>query len=219
VLDAASARGYEYIAITEHAEDLVMNGVGREALLEQRAELASLAESYPDMTLLHGIELNIGPEGGLDYDQDFRMSFDWCVAAVHSHFDLDRAAQTARVVRAMQDPAVHVIGHLTGRMIGRRPGIDLDIDAVLEAAGETGTAIEINSALQRLDAATDVLRRARELGVMFVISSDAHHVDQLERTEWGRRQARRGWVDRSRIANTWPRERFLSWIRDSRPAA
>ncbi len=219
VLDAASARGYEYVAITEHAEDLTMNGVGREALLAQRAELRALESVYPHMTLLHGIELNIGADGGLDYDAEFRGSFDWCVAAVHSHFDLDRDRQTARIIRAMEDPAVHVIGHLTGRMIGRRPGIELDIDAVLEAAGATGTAIEINSALQRLDAATDVLRRARELGVAFVISSDAHHVDQLERVQWGRRQARRGWVDRRRVANTWPRDQFLAWVRGMKAAA
>src|SRR5690606_30275794 len=113
-------------------------------------------------------------------------------------------------------PAVGVIGHLTGRYIGKRPGIELDIDAVLEAAVETGTAIEINSSLHRLDASADVLRRARELGVTLVMSTDAHHVDELDRMQWGVQHAARGWVDTGRVANTWPLERFLAWARHKR---
>jgi len=218
VLSHASARGYTYLAITDHAENLAINGVPRSALLEQRAELERVQENYPDMRLLHGCELNIGPEGDLDYDQDFRLGFDWCVAAVHSHFDLPRAQQTKRVIKAMQDPAVNVIGHLSGRMIGKRPGIDLDIEEVLAAALETNTAIELNSALPRLDAALDVLRRARELGVTLVISTDAHHVDELDRMRWGVRWALRAWVDKRRVANLWPRERFVSWAATKRHA-
>ncbi len=216
VLNAARDRGYEYLAITEHAENLVMNGVSRERLLVQRAELAAIQSQYPTLKLLHGIELNIDAEGGLDYDQDFRSSFDWCVAAVHSHFDLSLVQQTSRIVKAMQDPAVNVIGHLTGRMIGRRPGIEIDIGVVLEAAALTGTAIEINCALPRLDAATEVLRRARELGVTLVMSSDAHHFSELSRMQWGVQHAARGWVDKATIANTWPAARFLEWVASSR---
>jgi len=141
---------------------------------------------------------------------------DWCVAAVHSHFDLDQATQTKRIIAAMEDPAVNVIGHLTGRMIGKRPGIEIDVDAVLQAAVETDTAIEINSALPRLDAASDVLLRARELGVIFVVSTDAHHTSEQRRMEWGARQCQRGWVDKARIANTWSRETFLEWANKKR---
>ena len=104
------------------------------------------------MALLHGAELNIGRDGGLDYDAAFRRTLEWCVAGVHSHFDLDRDEQTRRMLAAMEDPTVHAIAHLTGRRIGRRPGIELDVDAVLQKAVETGTAIEINAALGRLDA-------------------------------------------------------------------
>lgn len=208
----AAKRGYEYLAITDHAEDLAINGVSREQLMEQRLELASLQERYPDLRLLQGSELNIGPEGGLDYDREFRLGLDWCVAAVHSHFDLDRERQTRRILAAMEDPAVNVIGHLSARMIGRRPGIELDIEAVLRQAVRTNTAIEINSALPRLDASVDVLRRAHDLGVIFVISTDAHHVDELDRTRWGAQHATRGWADVQRIANTWPREEFLAWV-------
>ena len=207
----AAARGLSYLAVTDHGEDLGINGVSRPRLLAQRAALRELAAAYPELDLLHGVELNIGPHGSLDYDSAFRASFDWCVAAVHSAFDQDRATQTRRIITAMEDPAVNVIGHLSGRMIGRRPGIELDLEAVLAAAARTGTAIEINSGLNRLDAADDVLRRARHRDVAIVVNSDAHHVAEYDRLQWGVQQAQRGWVDRARIANTWPAERFLAW--------
>ena len=193
--------------------------MSRERLLAQRAALRALDAAYPRLRLLHGVELNIGPDGSLDYDAAFRASFDWCVAAVHSAFDLDRAAQTRRIIAAMEDPAVNAIGHLSGRMIGRRPGIELDIDAILAAAAHTGTAIEINGSLNRLDAAADVLRRARTLAVTIVVNSDAHHQREFDRLHWGVLHAQRGWVDRERIANTWPAERFLAWAAHARSAA
>lgn len=215
---AAAARGFAYLAVTDHGEDMGMNGVDRERLLAQRAALRTLDAAHPKLRLLHGVELNIGPDGSLDYDADFRASFDWCVAAVHSAFDLDRAAQTRRIVAAMEDPSVNAIGHLSGRMIGRRPGIELDIDAVLAAAERTGTAIEVNGSLSRLDADEDVLRRARALDVTIVVNSDAHHQREFDRLRWGALHAQRGWVDRDRIANTWPAERFLAWAAHRRPA-
>ena len=215
---AAAERGFSYLAITDHGEDMGMNGVSRERLLAQRAAIRALDAAYPRLRLLHGAELNIGPDGSLDYDAAFRASFDWCVAAVHSAFDLDRAAQTSRIIAAMEDPAVNAIGHLSGRMIGRRPGIELDIDAILAAAARTGTAIEINGSLNRLDAATDVLRRARAHDVTIVVNSDAHHQREFERLHWGALHAQRGWVDRERIANTWPAKRFLAWAAHQRGA-
>jgi DNA polymerase (family 10) len=218
IVARAAERGLTYMAITDHGEDLVINGVGRDDLVRQRETMAKLQDTYPELRLLHGCELNIGPDGGLDYDEDFRMGFDWCVAAVHSHFDLDQAKQTKRIIEAMQDPAVNVIGHLSGRMIGKRPGIELDIDAVLQAAADTNPAIEINSALPRLDAASEVLRRARDYEVTLVISTDSHHVDEMIRMQWGALQAQRGWVDRSRVANTWSRDQFLAWARETRGA-
>jgi DNA polymerase (family 10) len=211
VVAAAAERGYAYLAITDHGENLAFNGVSREKFLEQRKQIDALRPRYPKMTLLQGAELNIGPDGGLDYDEAFRRGFDWCVAGVHSHFELEAPAQTKRVMTAMEDPTVDAIAHLTGRRIGRRPGIELDIDAILQKAVETGCAIEINAALGRLDASSEVLYRARELDVTFVISTDAHHTRELARMEWGVLQATRGWVEPMRIANTWPKERFLEW--------
>jgi DNA polymerase (family 10) len=193
-----------------------MNGVGRDELRAQRKQMDALAKRHPELTLLHGCELNIGKDGGLDYDAEFRRELQWCVAGVHSHFDLDAEAQTRRILKAMEDPAVDAIAHLSGRRIGRRPGIELDVDAVLKQAVETNTAIEINASLGRLDASSEVLLRARGMPVTFVVSTDAHHTRELARMEWGALQAARGWVDPERVANTWPRERFLEWLRERR---
>lgn len=216
MVEAAVARGCRYVAITDHGEDLRINGASREAMLAQRAHLQRLRQRYPEVSLLHGCELNIGPEGSLDYDDEFLAGFDWCVASVHSHFRLERAEQTARLLRAMRHPAVSAIGHLQGRRIGRRPGIDIDVDAVLTAAAQTGTAIEINCHLDRLDATADVLRAARGRDVAFVIDTDAHRLHELAYVVNGVRQAERGWVPAERIANTWPPERFLEFVRAKR---
>jgi len=208
----AAQRGLEYIAITEHGEDLAINGLSREAVAAERVEIARLRQEHPGLAILHGAELNIGPEGGLDYDDDFLMAFDWCVASVHSHFDLPAARQTERLLTAIAHPAVNAIGHLTGRMIGRRPGIELDVDAVFDAAEAAGTALEINAHLDRLDVPSDLLRLARErLGLRFVISTDSHQVDEYDNLQWGVANARRGWVEATRVVNTLPPSEFLAW--------
>jgi len=211
---AAQERGYEYLAITDHAEDLAINGLSRERMLEQREALAGLEGSM--MTVLHGAELNIGRKGTVDYDPGFLAGFGWGVASVHSLFDMPAAAQTERLITAMFDPAVNAIGHLSGRRIGRRPGIEFDVDAVLTAAAESRCAIEINCHLDRLDATAEVLRLARDRDVLFTIATDAHDARELANTRWGTRHARRGWVERDRVVNTWPKRRFLEWVEEKR---
>lgn len=211
MIRAAAGRGLEYLAITDHAENLAINGADREQMLAQRERIRELQQDFPEMRILHGAELNIAPDGSLDYDFDFLQGYDWCTASVHSHFDLPAARQTERLLAAIRHPAVNVIGHPTGRRIGRRPGIEFDADAVLSAAGETRTALEINSHLDRLDAPAELLWEARGRDVLFVISTDAHRVSELGQSKWGIRQSRRGWVPKSQIANTWPAPRFLEW--------
>jgi DNA polymerase (family 10) len=212
VIAGAKARGYRALAITEHAEG-TLSGVGREALLEQRERFRAVQVELGDtLRLLHGVELNIGPDGELDYDLEFRQGFDWCLASVHSHFELDRAAQTRRVLKAMADPSVRMIGHLSARMIGHRPGIDLDLDAVFEAAEKTDTALEINGALPRLDMSVEALRRVRARAVPLVLTSDAHHAQELERIRFAALNAERASIDPERVINTWPKERLLSWL-------
>ena len=216
VVAAAEARGYACLAITDHAEGLAFNGVSREELAAQGRQIEALRSRHPGTTLLHGAELNIGPDGSVDYDAEFRRTLDWCVAGVHSHFELDGAQQTRRVLAAMEDPTVHAIAHLTGRRVGHRPGIEIDADAVLKKAVETGTALEINVSLGRLDLSSEVLLRARGLPVVFAVGTDAHHARELARMDWAPLHAARGWVEPARIANTWPRERFLGWLQERR---
>jgi DNA polymerase (family 10) len=210
---AARARGHRVLAVTDHAEG-TLSGVGREALLEQREKIRALQQSLGDsFTLLHGVELNIGRDGQLDYDAEFRRGFDWCLASVHDNFELDRAAQTRRIVTAMQDPSVRMIGHLSARMIGGRPPIELDLDAIVAAAEATDTALEVNGALPRLDLSVEHLRRAGQGKVTFVLSSDAHHTDELSRIENARMNVERAWIDPERVANTWSAERLAAWAR------
>ncbi|HVU51201.1 MAG TPA: helix-hairpin-helix domain-containing protein [Polyangia bacterium] len=209
---AARARGYRAMAVTDHAEGTV-SGVGRERFLDQRAKVRALQAQLGDsFELLHGVELNIGKDGELDYDLEFRRGFDWCLASVHDHLNLDRAAQTKRVVAAMRDPTVRMIGHLTTRMIGARPPIDLDADAVLAAAEETGTALEINGALPRLDLPIDWLRRAAGRRIDFLLDSDAHVVDELERASHAKRHAERAGVAPARVINAGDGERLVGWL-------
>lgn len=215
---AVADRGLEYVAITDHAENLTINGVSRPGMLEQRRRLRELNEHYPDMALLHGSELNIGADGSLDYDREFLLGFDWCVASVHSHFRRDVAEQTTRIIEAMRHPAVNVIGHLLGRRVGKRAGIDVDVDAVLDAAVETGCALEINSNLDRLDAPAEIIREGAKRGVTFVISTDAHAPRELAYHAYGVRQARRGALPKDLVANTWLKARFLEWARAKRSA-
>jgi DNA polymerase (family 10) len=217
MVEVAAARGYDYLAITDHGEDLAINGSTAEEFLDHRGAIEALQPEYPDLTILWGCELNIGADGGLDYDADFRALFDYTVASVHSHFDGPQRQQTERLVQAIADPTVDSIGHLTGRYIGRRPGIEIDVDIVIEALLHFDVALEINGALQRLDAASDVVRRAVERGVKLVINTDSHHTSELGRMEYGVLTAQRGWAPRDQVINTWPREDLLGWIEVHRP--
>jgi DNA polymerase (family 10) len=211
MIEAALARGYEYVAFTDHGEDLAINGSSREVMLEHRDRIRLLQESYPGIRLLFGCELNIGPDGDLDYDAEFRREFDYCVASIHSHFDLSRDQQTARILGALADPSVDAIGHLSGRYVGRRPGVDLDVDVVLEALAVTGVALEINGALDRLDASAEVIRLAMGGEVDFVIDTDSHHTVDLVRMGYGVTYAQRGWVTTDRVINTKPMAEFVDW--------
>ena len=199
------------LAITDHAEG-TLSGVGREALLEQRARIRALqAELGDSLTLLHGVELNIGADGELDYDLEFRRAFDWCVASVHDHFELDRAAQTKRIVTAMHDPSVRMIGHLSARMIGARPA-----DRPRSRRDRRRRRGDRHRARgeRRLPAPRPVGRgaaTARDRDVTFLLTSDAHHADELERVSFAALNAERAWLDPERVANAWSAERLIGW--------
>lgn len=210
MVEAAIGVGYEYVAFTDHGEDLAVNGSSRAEMLAHRENIRRLDDHYDEITLLFGCELNIGPDGDLDYDSDFRLEFDWCVASIHSHFDLPADRQTARILSALQDPAVNAIGHLSGRYVGRRPGVELDVDAVLEGLRITGVALEINGALDRLDATTEVTRAAIGRGVEVVIDTDSHHPRDLVRMDYGVQYAQRAWVGVSQVLNARPVEDVIA---------
>lgn len=217
MLDAVVARGLSYIAITDHAENLVMNGLSRERMLDQRDEIESLRSAYPTLTILQGAELNIAPDGSTDYDPEFLAGFDFGVASIHSAFDLSSDDQTERLLTAIANPAVNVIGHPSGRMLGKRAGVEFDSDAVFAAAAATGTALEINSHLHRLDLSAPMLRRAMETtDVLFAISTDAHHTSALDHHRWGVAQARKGWVPAERVVNCLEPDLFLTWVEEKR---
>ena len=209
---AAESKGYEYIAFTDHGEDLKINGSTREQMLEHKDNINNLQVQYPNMKLLFGCELNIDANGNLDYDKDFREIFDYTVASVHSHFDLSQEEQTMRIVKAVSDPTVNSIGHLTGRYIGKRPGIDLNIEILLEALLKFDKALEINGSLQRLDASSEIAKQAMSKGVKLVINTDSHHVSDLQRMEFGVSTAKRGWVNKELVINTWPYQKFITWL-------
>ena len=212
MVEAAIGAGWEYVAFTDHGEDLAINGSSRDQMLAHRDQIRDLDSSYPEIRLLFGCELNIGPDGDLDYDSDFRLEFDYCVASIHSYFDMSPDQQTTRILTALQDPAVNAIGHLTGRYVGRRPGVELDIGVVLEALALTGVALEINGALDRLDATSEVARRAMSVGVDVVIDTDSHHTRDLVRMDYGVRYARRGWVTADRVLNARTVDQLLARV-------
>jgi DNA polymerase (family 10) len=213
MLDAICARGLEYVAVTDHAEDLAINGLSRDEVLAERVEIDIQRERFDDLVILHGAELNIGADGSIDYDDEFLEVFDFGVASIHSHFDLSEAEQTNRLLTAIAHPAVNVIGHPSGRKIGHRPGVEFDASAVFSAAAETGTAIEINSHLHRLDLAAPLIRSAMEVeGLMVAISTDAHHTSELANIRWGVAQARKGWVPVGRVLNSLPMAELRAFI-------
>lgn len=216
MIAAAIAFGHGYVAVTDHGVDLSINGSTAEEMLEHRDRLRQIQEDHPEIRIMFGCELNIGPDGSLDYDEDFRREFEWNVASVHSHFDLSAEEQTVRLIKAISDPTVNAIGHISGRYIGRRPGIEFDVEPVLEALEIADVGLEVNGALERLDAASDLIRQAIRAGVRLVISTDSHHVSELARMEYGVRQAQRGWATAADVANTMPVDDLLDWSRARR---
>jgi DNA polymerase (family X) len=193
---AARARGYSYLAITDHSHYL------RDERLEAQAkELAALGAQLKPFRLLHGIEVNIRANGALDVPDEILAGLDWVVASIHAAFS---TSPTERVLAAMENPHVDVIGHLTGRKINKRGPMDIDLERVFEKAAETGTALEINSQPDRLDLRDADARLAGERGVRIVVSTDAHSVGALGYTTLGIGQARRAWLTKDQIVNTRP---------------
>ncbi len=209
--------GHEYLAIADHSQSLgVARGLSLERLAEQRAEIARVDAELEGFRLLSGVELDIKQDGSLDYPDEVLAQFDFVTASIHSGFQQEAERLTERVIRAMRSPHVDCIGHLTGRVLGWRDALEMDVEAILQVAAETGTAMEINAWPNRLDIRDDYARRAKEVGVKIVISTDSHADDQLEYLHYGVEIARRGWLEPDDVLNTLPLDRLQSYLR-SRP--
>lgn len=217
MLAAARAKGYAYYAVTDHAEGLPMQRMTDEKMLAQRK--AVRAANRGKMTLLHGTELNIDADGGVDWEPAFLAGFDICVASVHSHFNQPSDVMTRRLSRACENPYVNIIGHLTTRIIGRRGPIEADLDAVFAAAGRTGTALEINAYPDRLDLNDELILRAKRFGVIFAINTDSHSTVHLDHLRYGIGMAQRGWLTRDDVLNAWPLAKVRAFVRAKRAAA
>ena len=221
MVEAARDRGYEFYAVTDHAPNLFMQRMTSEKMLAQREQVRELAarlaaDGGRPMTLLHGTELNIAPDGTVDWAADFLDDFDVRVASVHSHFDQPRPEMTRRFIVACENPHVNVIGHPTARKIGKRAPVDVDLTELFRACARTGTALEINSHPDRLDLPADHIRAARDAGVKFAIDSDAHSTAHLGYIPFGVGQAQRGWLTPDDVINTWPLPRLQEFLRKGR---
>ncbi|MFZ0090024.1 MAG: DNA polymerase/3'-5' exonuclease PolX [Solirubrobacteraceae bacterium] len=204
---AARDAGYEYLAITDHSASFGFGDeVSPERLADQVRRIRELSgsDAVGGMTLLAGSEVNILPDGSLDYDDETLASLDWVVASVHSSFQMDAAAMTERIVRAISNPLVDVIGHLSGRKIEARPPYHFDFGAIVEAALSTGTILEINASPDRRDLNDVQARAAATAGVPIVIDCDAHRVGGFEVARYGVATARRAWLTRDAVVNTRP---------------
>lgn len=213
MVEMAMDRGLDYYAVTDHAPNLYMQRMTLEKALAQRAEIRELQERLPGLTLLHGTELNIDPDGEVDWPGDILAGFDVCVASIHSHFTQDRAAVTRRLVRACENPYVDIIGHPTARKIGRRAPVDADWEEVFAACARTGTVLEIDCFPDRMDLPADLIRRAARHGVKFSIDSDAHAVADRRNVRYGVGTAQRGGLTPDDVINTWPLERLRGFLR------
>lgn len=214
MIQAARKRGYKYVAITDHSKSLgVAGGLSDDDLLKHAEEVRSLDAKYSDIRVLSGTEVDIRQDGTLDYSDELLRKLDFVVASVHSGFKQDRATLTSRVVRAMQNPYVRVIGHPTGRLLGDRDPYDLDFDEVMREAARTRTCLEVNSNFHRLDLNDVHCRKAREMGVHVIISTDSHNYDDLLNLPYGVATAQRGWIEKNRVLNAWPVDEMLAFKR------
>jgi DNA polymerase (family 10) len=210
----ARVKGLKCLAITDHSQSLgVTGGLTPERLRAQRREIdAAQAELGAGFSLLQGAEVEIRADGHLDYSDDVLEDLDIVVASLHTSLRQDRARVTARLLNAIQNRHVDIIGHPTGRMLPDREGADLDMDVILPAAAAAGVALEINANPARLDLDDVYARRALEVGCLLAINTDAHHPDQFDLAHFGVGTARRAWATADQVINAWPVEKLLHWL-------
>jgi len=210
---ACLERGYAYFAITDHSQAMAMvGGLTPERARAQWEEIAEMQERVPGIRILRSAEVDILKDGSLDLPDDVLAELDVVVVAVHSFMDLDKATMTERVLRAVRHPEVDILAHPTGRILNRREPFEMDLEAVLAACAELDVAVELNANPSRLDLSDVHVRRAKELGVKVVISTDAHAPRALEHMRFGVDTARRGWLEAGDVLNAMPLEDLERWL-------
>ncbi len=217
---AAMARGLKVIAFTDHSQSLgVTGGLTIERHAEQQKEIEAAQREVGDgIRILHAAEVEIKADGELDYPDDFLATLDLVLASLHTSLRQPRDKVTARLINAINNPNVDIIGHPTGRKIPDREGADLDMEAVLQAAAKSGVAMEINASPYRLDLDDKYARRAKELGVKISINTDSHSAKDMEAMSFGVAIAKRAWLTPQDVINTWSDEKLLAWLKDKKSA-
>jgi DNA polymerase (family 10) len=212
---AVVTRGYEYIAITDHSQSLkIARGLDAARLRAQAQEIDHVRKKFPELTILAGIEVDILRDGRLDFGNDVLSQLDLVIASVHSGFKQDKETMTGRIMSALRNPYVDILGHPSGRLLGRRPGYRVDLDAVIKEAKLQGKVLEINSSPERLDLSAKWAAKAKKMGVKIVINSDAHDVRRLADIEYGVSVARRAGLEIDDIINTWPVARLKEFLKN-----
>ncbi|MGI8316848.1 DNA polymerase/3'-5' exonuclease PolX [Halobacillus mangrovi] len=208
--EEAKSLGYDYIAITDHSKYLrVANGLNEERLRLQRAEIDKINNSMNDFHIFAGIEMDILPDGRLDFDDDFLQEMDFVIASIHSSFSQSEEKIMERLINALENPHVDMIAHPTGRLIGRREGYAVNLEQLIEKAKETGTILELNANPNRLDLNWEWLMKAQEEGVNVAINTDAHSYRMLDHMKIGVGTARKGWLRKGNVINTWTKEQLM----------
>ncbi|MBC2193460.1 DNA polymerase/3'-5' exonuclease PolX [Listeria booriae] len=219
MVEACIAKGYEYMVITDHGQFLkVANGLTEERIRKQQEEIRALNAQYAEIEILSGIEMDILPDGSLDFDDSLLQDLDFVIASIHSSFSQSEEEIMKRLRTACENPYVHLIAHPTGRVIGRRDGYNVNVEALIELAAETGTALELNANPQRLDLTAKYLELAKERDVPIAINTDAHDTKHLDFMEIGVRAATKGWLAKENVLNTRSKADFLAFIKNKRSA-
>lgn len=210
MVEAARAKGYTHLVITDHSRYLtVANGLTPERLREQIAEIRALNLEYTDIEIFCGTEMDILPDGTLDFDDEILRELDFVIAAIHSNFNQSEEQIMNRLYAAIKNPYVNLIAHPTGRIIGQRDGYHLNVTQLIEWAKEYGKALELNANPYRLDLAKDYLIAAQEAGVPIAINTDAHAIGQLDYMQTGVEYAQKAWLKKENVINTWSLEKFI----------
>jgi len=210
----AQKKGYKYIAITDHASPLaVTNGLNNQRALKYIRAIKAIRKKVKGIKILVGVEVDIKKNGDLYLPNKILEQMDLVIASIHSGFKMDRQTATQRLIKAIENPYVNIIAHPTGRIINERDGYPVDFDKISEKAKKSKVALEINAHWQRLDLDANQVRLAKENGVKMIISSDAHNVNSFESMKFGVAVARKGWLEKNNVINTWPLKNFLNFIK------